>query len=93
MGSCFYYPVPDVLAKFIFLLPLYYFFWANSPLQYVSRYALEFPVPLADLIALRPGYRVLPDLETVPNVPRHTQFALMEAATLDQMFETTLPAP
>ena len=59
----------------------------------MSRYALEFPVPLADLIALSPGYQVPPDLATVPYVPRHTRFALTEAATSDRMFETTLPAP
>ena len=59
----------------------------------VSRYALESPVPPADLIALRPGYRVLPDLATIPYVPRHTRFALTEATTSDQMFETMLPAP
>ena len=57
------------------------------------RYALEFPVPPADLIALSPGYRVPPDLATVPYVPRYTRFALTEAATSDQMFEMTLPAP
>ena len=43
---------------------------------HVSRYALESPVPLADLIALSPGYRVPPDLATVPYVPRYTWFAL-----------------
>ena len=59
----------------------------------MSRYALEFPVPPADLIALSPGYRVPPDLATIPYVPRHTRFALMEAAMSDQMFEMTLPAP
>ena len=32
----------------------------------VSRYVLESPVPSADLIALSPGYRVPPDLATVP---------------------------
>ena len=36
---------------------------------YVSRYALESPVPPADLIALSPGYRVPPDLVTVPYAP------------------------
>ena len=61
--------------------------------NYVSRYTLESPVPPADLIALSPGYRVPPDLATVPYVPRYTRFALMEAATSDQMFGTTLPAP
>ena len=35
----------------------------------MSRYALEFPVPPADLIALSPGYRVLPDLATIPYAP------------------------
>ena len=59
----------------------------------VSRYALESPVPPADLIALSPGYRVPPDLATVPYTPWHMQFALLEAATSDRMFETTLPAP
>ena len=33
---------------------------------YMSRYALESPVPPADLNALSPGYRVPPDLATVP---------------------------
>ena len=51
------------------------------------------PVPPADLIALSPGYRVLPDLATIPYAPWHTQFALLEAATSDRMFEMTLPAP
>ena len=37
--------------------------------KYVSRYALESPVPPADLIALSPGYRVPPDLATVPHAP------------------------
>ena len=60
--------------------------------SYVSRYALEFPVPPADLIALSPGYRVPPDLATVPYAPWHTRFALMEAAMSDRMFETTLLA-
>ena len=35
----------------------------------MSRYALESPVPPADLIALSPGYRVLPDLATIPYTP------------------------
>ena len=35
-------------------------------LVHVSRYALEFPIPLADLIAPSLGYRVPPDLATVP---------------------------
>ena len=35
----------------------------------MSRYALESPVPPADLIALSPGYRVPPDLATVPYAP------------------------
>ena len=51
------------------------------------------PRTSADLIALRPGYRVPPDLATVPYVPQHTRFALTEATTSDRMFETTLPAP
>ena len=59
---------------------------------HMSRYPLESPVPPADLIALSPGYRVLPDLATVPYIPRYTRFALTEAATSDRMFETTLPA-
>ena len=59
----------------------------------MSRYALESPVPLADLIALSPGYRVPPDLATIPYIPQYMQFALTEAATSDQMFETMLPAP
>ena len=58
----------------------------------MSRYALESPVPPADLIALSPGYRVPSDLATVPYVPRYMQFALTEAATSDRMFETMLPA-
>ena len=62
-------------------------------LSYVSRYALEFPVPPADLIALSPGYLVPPDLATVPYVPQHTRFVLTEAATSDRMFEMMLPAP
>ena len=62
-------------------------------LTHVSRYALEFPVPLADLIALSPGYRVPPDLATVPYASWYTRFALPEAATLDRMFEMTLLAP
>ena len=61
--------------------------------KYMSRYALESPVPPADLIALSPGYRVPPDLATVPYAPRHTRFALLEAAMSDRMFEMTLPAP
>ena len=60
---------------------------------HVSRYALESPVPPADLAALSPGYRVPPDLATVPYAPWHTRFALLEAATSDRMFGTTLPAP
>ena len=59
----------------------------------MSRYALEFPVPPADLIAPSLGYRVPPDLATVPYIPRYTQFALTEAAMSDRMFEMTLPAP
>ena len=58
----------------------------------MSWYALESPVPLADLIALSPGYRVPPDLATVPYTPWHTRFALLEATTSDRMFETTLLA-
>ena len=50
---------------------------------HMSRYALETPVPLADLIALSPGYRVPPDLATVPYAPWHTRFALLESATSD----------
>ena len=60
---------------------------------HVSRYALESPVPPADLIALSPGYQVPLDLATVPYVPRHMRFALTEATTSDRMFEMTLPAP
>ena len=60
---------------------------------HVSQYALEFPVPPADLIALSPGYRVPPDLATILYIPRHTRFVLTEAATSNRMFETTLPAP
>ena len=59
----------------------------------MSQYALESPIPLADLIALSPGYRVLPDLATVPCAPWHTRFALSEATTSDRMFKTTLLAP
>ena len=59
----------------------------------MSRYALETPVPLADLTALSPGYRVLPDLVTIPYALQHTQFALPESATSDRMFKTTLSAP
>ena len=59
----------------------------------MSRYALESPVPPADLIALSPGYRVLPDLATTPYAPWHMRFALLEAATSDRMFEMTLSAP
>ena len=59
----------------------------------MSRYALESPVPPADLIALSPGYRVPPDLATIPYAPWHMQFVLLEATTLDQMFETMLSAP
>ena len=58
----------------------------------MSRYVLESPVPLADLIAPSPGYRVLPDLATVPYTPWHTQFALLETAMLDRMFEMMLSA-
>ena len=61
--------------------------------DYVSRYALESPVPPADLAALSPGYRVLPDLATVPYAPWHTRFALLEATTSDRTFETMLPVP
>ena len=53
----------------------------------MSRYALETPVPLADLIALSPGYRVLPDLATVPYALRHMRFVLLEAVTSDRMFK------
>ena len=60
---------------------------------HMSRYALESPVPPADLIALSPGYRVPPDLATVPYAPWHTRFVLVEAATSDRMFEMTLSAP
>ena len=59
----------------------------------MSWYALESPVPPADLIVLSPGYRVLPDLATIPYVPLHTRFVLTEAATSDRTFEMTLPAP
>ena len=59
---------------------------------HMSRYALESPVPLADLIALSPGYQVPPDLATVPYVPRHTRFALTEAAMSFRMFKMTLLA-
>ena len=62
-------------------------------MKYVSRYALESPVPPADLAALSPGYRVPQDLATVPYAPSHTRFVLLEAAMSDQMFGTTLPAP
>ena len=62
-------------------------------LLYMSRYVLETPVPPADLIALSPGYRVPPDLATVPYAPWHTRFALLESATSDWMFETMLLAP
>ena len=62
-------------------------------LVHVSRYALESPVPPADLIALSPGYRVPPDLATIPYIPRHTRFALTEAAMSFQMFEMMLLAP
>ena len=61
--------------------------------RYMSRYALETPVPPADLIALSTGYRVPLDLATIPYIPRHTWFALTEAATSDRMFEMMLPAP
>ena len=54
---------------------------------HMSRYALESPVPPADLIALSPGYRVPLDLATPPMPLRHTRFALPEAATSDRMFE------
>ena len=40
------------------------------------------PIPPADLIALSPGYRVPPDLATVPYAPWHTRFALLEATTI-----------
>ena len=60
---------------------------------HMSRYALETPVPPADLIALSPGYRVPPDLATIPYAPWHTRFALLEPATSDRMFETMLSAP
>ena len=59
----------------------------------VSWYALESPVPPADLVALSPGYQVLPDLATIPYTPWHTRFVLLEAATSDRMFEMTLLAP
>ena len=49
----------------------------------VSQYALESPVPPADLTALSPGNRVPLGLATVPYVPRHMWFVLMEAATSD----------
>ena len=61
--------------------------------MYMSQYVLESPVPLADLIALSPGYQVPLDLATIPYAPWHTRFALLEAAMSDQMFETMLPAP
>ena len=66
---------------------------AKWKVLHMSRYALESPVPPADLIALSPGYRVPPDLATVPYIPRYTRFALTEAAMSDRMFETMLPAP
>ena len=50
------------------------------------------PVLPADLIALSPGYRVPPDLATIPYAPWHMRFVLMEAAMSDRMFETTLSA-
>ena len=59
----------------------------------MSRYALETPVPPADLIALSPGYQVPLDLATAPYAPWHMPFALLESATSDRMFETTLSAP
>ena len=59
----------------------------------MSRYALESPVPPADLNALSPGYRVPPDLATVPYAPWHKWFVLLEAVMSDRMFETMLPAP
>ena len=62
-------------------------------LVHVSRYALESPVSPADLIALSPGYRVPPDLATIPYVRRHMRFALTEAEMSFRMFETMLPAP
>ena len=62
-------------------------------LLHMSRYALESPVPPADLIALSPGYRVPPDLATIPYAPWHTRFVLLESATLDRMFEMTLSSP
>ena len=61
--------------------------------EHMSRYALESPVPPADLAALSPGYRVPPDLATVPYAPWHMRFVLLEAATSDQMFGMTLLAP
>ena len=60
--------------------------------KHMSRYALESPVPPADLIALSPGYRVPPDLATIPYAPWHTRFPLLEATTSDRMFEMTLSA-
>ena len=69
------------------------FFKSEILVEYMSRYALESPVPPADLVALSPGYRVSPDLATVLYTPWHTRFVLLEAATSDRMFETTLSAP
>ena len=50
---------------------------------HVSQYALESPIPPADLAALSPGYQVPPDLATIPYAPWHMRFVLLEATTSD----------
>ena len=62
----------NVLGSITMTTNLIFLCYQTDPKEknpYVSRYALESPVPLADLIALSPGYRVLPDLATVSYAP------------------------
>ena len=50
------------------------------------------PVLPADLSALSPGYRVLPDLATMPTSLRMHGLRSHRPATLGQMFKMMLPA-
>ena len=48
---------------------------------YVSQCVVESPVPPADLIVLSLGYKVLPDLATVPPALWYVQFMSAMPAT------------
>ena len=54
---------------FLALLGVIFYVHIDSSPIHMSRYALEFPVPPADLVALSPGYRVPLDLATIPYAP------------------------